>query len=48
MIDAEDGVSEVVQVDVTNEEDIKQAVEQTVRFFGRINILVNIGMSKRL
>ncbi|PSK43789.1 3-hydroxyacyl-CoA dehydrogenase type-2 [Elsinoe australis] len=33
MIDAEDGVSEVVQVDVTTKEGVKQAVEQTVWLF---------------
>lgn len=43
MIDAEGGSSEVVKVDVSNEESVKQAVQRTVDLFGRIDILVNIG-----
>ena len=43
MIDAEGGVSEVVKVDVTDEESVKQAMEKTFELFGRLDILVNIG-----
>lgn len=43
MIDAEGGTSEVVEVDVTKEESVKRAVAETMRLFGRIDILVNIG-----
>lgn len=43
MIDAEGGVSEVIQADVTSEESCKQAVEKTVELFGAVHILVNIG-----
>ncbi|KAK4508516.1 hypothetical protein PRZ48_002255 [Zasmidium cellare] len=42
MIDAEGGVSEVFQVDVTDEGSVKKAVERVVERFGRIDILVNI------
>jgi len=44
MIDEEDGISEVVQVDVTKEESCKAAVAKTVELFGTVHILVNIGM----
>lgn len=47
MISKEGGVSEVVQTDVTNEESVKRAVEKTVRLFGRVDVLINIGMSQR-
>lgn len=43
MIDSEGGISEVVQADVTDEESCKKAVARTVRLFGRVSILVNIG-----
>jgi NAD(P)-dependent dehydrogenase (short-subunit alcohol dehydrogenase family) len=46
MIDAEGGVSEVIQTDVTVEQSCKNAVAQTVALFGAVHILVNIG--KRL
>jgi len=45
MIDSEGGTSEVIQVDVTNEEACKQAVSKTVQLFGAVHILVNIGGS---
>ena len=44
MIDAEGGISEVVQADVTSEESCKNAVAKTVELFGALHILVNIGM----
>ena len=44
MIDAEGGISEVVQVDVTDEKSVQKAVEKTVELWGRVDILVNIGM----
>lgn len=44
MIDAEGGSSEVVTVDVTSEESVKQAVQRTFDLYGRIDILVNIGV----
>lgn len=43
MIDEEGGVSEVIQADVTDEESCRNAVEQTVKLFGGLHILVNIG-----
>ena len=43
MIDEEGGVSEVIQADVTSEEDCKKAVSKTVDLFGAVHILVNIG-----
>ena len=43
MIDAEGGISEVIQVDVTDEESCKRAVMKTVGLFGTVHILVNIG-----
>jgi NAD(P)-dependent dehydrogenase (short-subunit alcohol dehydrogenase family) len=43
MIDAEGGTSEVIEVDVTNEESVKNAVAQTVKLFGTVHILVNVG-----
>lgn len=45
MIDEEGGTSEVIQADVTDEESCRNAVEQTVKLFGALHILVNIGMS---
>ncbi|KAL1963010.1 hypothetical protein VTN77DRAFT_8758 [Rasamsonia byssochlamydoides] len=42
MIDAEGGISEIVQADVTNEESCKNAVARTVQLFGTVHILVNI------
>jgi NAD(P)-dependent dehydrogenase (short-subunit alcohol dehydrogenase family) len=42
MIDAEGGVSSVIQADVTSEESCKNAVEQTVALWGKVHILVNI------
>jgi len=47
MIAEEGGVSEVVQTHVTDEESVKRAVETTVRVFGRVDILVNIGRSEQ-
>lgn len=43
MIEAEGGISEVIQVDVTVEESCKNAVARTVEIFGAVHILVNIG-----
>jgi len=43
MIDKEVGVSEVIQADVTDEESCKQAVAKTVKLFGTVHILANIG-----
>lgn len=43
MIDAEGGVSEAIQTDVTDEESCKRAVARTVELFGAVHILVNIG-----
>jgi NAD(P)-dependent dehydrogenase (short-subunit alcohol dehydrogenase family) len=43
MIDAEGGISEVIQTDVTDEESCKNAVAKTVEIFGAVHILVNIG-----
>jgi len=43
MIDAEGGISEVVQADVTNEESVRSAIAQTVKLFGAVHILVNVG-----
>lgn len=45
MIDAEGGISEVVQVDVTDEPSVQKAVEVAVEMFGRVDILVNIGLA---
>ena len=42
MIDAEGGLSEVIYVDVTDEESCKQSVEKTVEHFGAVHILVNV------
>lgn len=42
MIDSEGGVSEVVQVDVTDEDSVKAAVARTIELFGTVHILVNI------
>lgn len=46
MIDAEGGVSEVIQADVTSETSVKAAVARTVELFGAVHILVNIGKSR--
>lgn len=43
MIDAEGGISEAIQTDVTDEESCKKAVARTVELFGAVHILVNIG-----
>ncbi len=43
MIEAEGGVAEVVQADVTVDADCKAAVTRAVELFGKIDILVNIG-----
>ncbi|KAK4939857.1 hypothetical protein LTR10_019925 [Elasticomyces elasticus] len=42
MIDSEGGTSEVIQVDVTDEQSVKSAVAKTIDIFGTVNILVNI------
>ncbi|KAI1614340.1 hypothetical protein EDD37DRAFT_123161 [Exophiala viscosa] len=42
MIDSEGGVSEVIQVDVTNEDSVKAAVAKAIEIFGAVHILVNI------
>lgn len=42
MIDLEGGISEVVQVDVTDEESCRSAVARTVELFGAVHILVNV------
>jgi NAD(P)-dependent dehydrogenase (short-subunit alcohol dehydrogenase family) len=44
MIDAEGGISEVIEADVTNEESCRRAVVKTVELFGTVHILVNVGM----
>lgn len=43
MIDLEGNTSKVVQADVTDEESCQSAVAQTVKAFGTIDVLVNIG-----
>lgn len=43
MIDAEGGISEVIQADVTDEESCKKAVARTVELWGALHILINIG-----
>jgi hypothetical protein len=43
MIDAEGGISEVIQADVTSEQSCKNTVAKTVELFGTVHILVNIG-----
>lgn len=43
MIDAEGGISEAIQTNVTDEESCKSAVAKTVKLFGAVHILVNIG-----
>lgn len=45
MIDEEGGVSEIIQADVSSEESCKNAVAKTVKLFGAVHILVNIGRS---
>jgi len=47
MIDAEGGISEVIQVNVTEEASCKQAVAKVVELFGTLHILVNIGNASR-
>ncbi|KAL2277583.1 hypothetical protein FJTKL_15333 [Diaporthe vaccinii] len=42
MIDAEGGISEAIQTDVTDEESCRKAVARTVEQFGAVHILVNI------
>ena len=44
MIDAEGGIAEVIQADVTDEESCRRAVARTVELYGTVHILVNIGM----
>ncbi|KAI3323945.1 NAD(P)-binding protein [Xylariaceae sp. AK1471] len=41
-IDEEDGISEVIQVDSTDEGSLRKAVAKTVEVFGAIHTLVNI------
>lgn len=43
IIDREGGISEVIQADVTDEDACKRVVERTVRAFGAVHILVNVG-----
>lgn len=43
MIDAEGGISEAIQTDVTDDDSCKRAVEKTVQLFGAVHILVNVG-----
>lgn len=43
MIDAEGGISEAIQTDVTDEESCRKAVARTIEQFGAVHILVNIG-----
>ena len=45
MIDAEGGIAEVIEADVTNEESCRKAVARTVQMFGTVHILVNVGTS---
>lgn len=42
MIDAEGGISEVIEGDVTKERDCQNAVRRTVEMFGKLTILVNV------
>lgn len=42
MIDAEGGISEAIQADVTDEESCQKAVARTVALWGAVHILVNI------
>ncbi|KAF4313492.1 hypothetical protein GTA08_BOTSDO01345 [Botryosphaeria dothidea] len=42
MIDAEGGISEVIQADVTDEQSCKKAVARTVELWGALHILINI------
>ncbi|KAJ7624725.1 hypothetical protein FB45DRAFT_924091 [Roridomyces roridus] len=42
MIDAEGGVSEVVQCDVTKEKECEAAVRRVVEMWGKVHVLVNI------
>ena len=44
MIDAEEGESIVVQADVTDEDSVRSAVSKAVEAYGKIDILVNIGV----
>lgn len=43
MIDEEGGISEVIQVDVTDEKSCQHAVAKTVELYGAVHILINIG-----
>lgn len=43
MIDAEGGIAEAIQTDVTDEGSCKRAVAKTIELFGAVHILVNIG-----
>lgn len=43
MIDAEGGRSLIIQADVTDEEACRAVVEKTVKAFGALHILVNVG-----
>lgn len=43
MIDSEGGTSLVIQADVTDENSCRGVVEKTVRAFGALHILVNVG-----
>ena len=45
MIEAEGGISEVIETDVTNEDSCRSAVAKTVELFGTVHILVNVGTS---
>lgn len=42
MIDAEGGISEAIEADVTDEESCQKAVARTVALWGTVHILVNI------
>ncbi len=48
MIDAEGGTAEVIQADVTDEESCRTAVAKTVKLFGALHILVNIGKADQV
>lgn len=43
MIDNEGGTSLVIQADVTDEDSCRGVVEKTVRAFGALHVLVNVG-----
>lgn len=44
MVDSEGGTCLVIEADVTDEEACRGVVEKTVRAFGALHILVNVGM----